>query len=42
MKIVSSLKDTGLLIKFVGETIKNEAKQQKKWISRHVIKFITC
>ena len=29
MKIVKSFKDTGLLIKGVSETIKNEAKEQK-------------
>ena len=29
MKIVKSLKESGLLIKGVSETIKNEAKQQK-------------
>ena len=29
MKIVKSLKDSGLLIKGVSETIKNEAKEQK-------------
>ena len=29
MKIVRSLKDSGLLIKGVSETIKNEAKEQK-------------
>ena len=29
IKIVKSLKDSGLLIKGVSETIKNEAKEQK-------------
>ena len=29
MKIVKSLKDSGLLIKGVSKTIKNEAKEQK-------------
>ena len=29
MKIVKSLEDSGLLIKGVSETIKNEAKKQK-------------
>ena len=29
MKIVKSLEETGLLIKGVSETIKNEAKEQK-------------
>ena len=31
IKIVKSLKDSGLLIKGVSETIKNEAKEQKGW-----------
>ena len=30
IKIVKSLKDSGLLIKGVSETIKNEAKEQKR------------
>ena len=29
LKIVKSLKDSGLLLEGVGETIKNEAKEQK-------------
>ena len=29
IKIVQSLEDSGLLIKWVSETIKNEAKEQK-------------
>ena len=29
MKIVKSLEESGLLIKFVSETIENEAKEQK-------------
>ena len=29
MKIVNSLEDSGLLIKGVSETIKNDAKEQK-------------
>ena len=29
MKIVKSLKDSGLLLKGVGESIQNKAKQQK-------------
>ena len=29
MKIVKTLEDSGLLIKVVSETIKNEAKKQK-------------
>ena len=30
MKIVKSLEDSGLLIKGVSETIKNDAKEQKR------------
>ena len=30
MKIVKSLEESGLLIKVVSETIKNEAKEQKR------------
>ena len=29
MKIVQPLEESGLLLKFVSETIKNEAKEQK-------------
>ena len=35
MKIVKSLEEFGLLIKGVGETIKNESKN-KEFISRYV------
>ena len=31
MKIVKSLEESGLLIKDVSETIKNEVKEQKGW-----------
>ena len=41
MKIVKSLKESSLLIKRVGEIIKNKAKEQK-WISWHVISYISC
>ena len=30
MKIIKSFEDTGLLIKGVGETIENEAREQKR------------
>ena len=42
MKIVKSLDKSGLLIKGVSETIKNEAKEQKKGISQYVIRNIRC
>ena len=34
LKIVKSLKDSGLLLKGVSETIKDEAKEQKGGIAR--------
>ena len=42
IEIVKYLKDAGLLIKGVSETIKNEAKKTKSWISWHVISYISC
>ena len=33
MKKVKSLADAGLLMKGLNETIKNKAKEQKRWIS---------
>ena len=41
-KIVKSLEESGLLIKYVSETIENEAKEQKMWISWHVVWYIKC
>ena len=41
MKIDESLEECGLLIKVAGGTIKNEAKE-KRWISRNVIRYISC
>ena len=41
MKIDESLEEYGLLIKVAGGTIKNEAKE-KRWISRNVIRYISC
>ena len=32
MKIVKLIEESGLLIKGVSETIKNEAKEQKSWL----------
>ena len=37
MKIVKSLEESGLLIKGVGQTIKNEAKEQKGRFLRTVL-----
>ena len=42
MKIVRSLKKSGLLIKGVSETIKNEAKKTKRQVSWHVNRYISC
>ena len=42
MKIFKSLEKAGLLIKCVSGTVENEAEEEKKWISQHVIKFIRC
>ena len=38
IKIIKSLKESGLLIKGVSETIKNEAKKTKRRIFRNVIR----
>ena len=42
MKIVKSLEESGLLIKGISETIKNDAKEQKRRTSSNVIKNIRC
>ena len=42
MKIVKSLKESGLLIKGVSQAIKIEAKIAKRRISRHVISHCRC
>ena len=42
MRIAKSLEKSGLLIKGVSETIQNEAKNNKSWISQHVIRYIRC
>ena len=41
MKIVNSLEESGLLVKGVSKTIKNEAKEKKR-ISSEVIRYIRC
>ena len=40
IKIIKSLKDSGLLIKDFTETVKNEIKRQKKGISSYVSTYI--
>ena len=42
MKIGKSLEESGLLIKGVSETIKNEAKKTKRRMSRNVISDFRC
>ena len=42
MKVVESLKESGLLIKDVNETNKNEAKKTKRRISRNAIRHFMC
>ena len=42
MKIVKSLWIAGLLIKSVSETIQNEAKKTRSWISRYVSRYNRC
>ena len=42
MKIIKSLKESGLLIKDVSETIKNEEKKKKSRISRNVLGLFRC
>ena len=42
MKVVESLKESGLLIKDVNETNKNEAKKTKRRISRNSIRHFMC
>ena len=42
MKIIKSLEESGLLIKGLSKTIKNEAKQKKRQITKYVIRYIRC
>ena len=42
MKIVKFLEKSSVLIKGTTETIKNEAKDQKRGISQYVIRYISC
>ena len=41
MKIVKSLKESGLLTKSISKTIQNEAKEKKR-ISWYVTRYIGC
>ena len=40
IKVVKSLEESGLLIKGVSETLKNEAKEQNRWISGYLIRYV--
>ena len=42
MKTVKFLEESGLLIKGVSDTIKNEAKEKKRWFSQYVVRCINC
>ena len=42
MKIIKYLEESGLLIKDVSETIKNEAKEQKGGFFKYVIRYVRC
>ena len=42
MNIAKYLDKSSLLMKWVKETIKNEAKKTKREISRDLIKYISC
>ena len=42
MKIVKFFKESRLLIKGVSETNEEESKEQKRWISKYVVKFNWC
>ena len=42
MKTVRFLEESGLLIKGVSDTIKNEAKEKKRWFSQYVVRCINC
>ena len=42
MKIIKSLEESGISIKDVSETIKNEAKKTKKRISQNAIRHFMC
>ena len=42
MKIVKFFKESRLLIKGVSETNEEESKEQKRWISKYVVRFNWC
>ena len=42
MRIVKSLEESGLLIKDISETIKTEAKEHKRQISKYLTRYNRC
>ena len=42
MKIVQALEDSNILLKGIPKTIKNEAKEQNRWVFIHVTRHIRC
>ena len=43
MKIIKYLEESGLLIKGISDTMKNEAKAQKcAFLSQYVMRYIKC
>ena len=42
MKIIKSLEESGLLTKWVSETIRNEAKKNKRRLFNYGIRYIRC
>ena len=42
MKIVKFLEEIGFLIRGVSETIRNEAKEQKRRVFKYVIRCVRC
>ena len=42
MKLIKFLEKLGLLTKAFSETIENESKEQKSYISRYVVRYNSC
>ena len=42
MKIVQALEDSNILLKGIPKTIKNEAKEQNRWVFIHATRHIRC
>ena len=39
IKIIQALEDSNILLKGVTETIKNEPKEQKRWIFKYAVRY---